>query len=196
MTARRLKTRIEDVRRADLVRAAYLVLVEHGLVGITVARVAERVGMSHGIVSYYFRGKNELLRAVMRHAFGLVHDEAARALATTRTPRERVAGIVRACLGTGIFSPASARAWLSLYGLGAEDSELARLQRLYYARLHSNLVHALKQDADADRARRIARGIAVLIDGMWVRQAVAADPIATRDMVAFILDYVDESLQR
>jgi TetR/AcrR family transcriptional repressor of bet genes len=59
-----LKTSIEKIRRQDLVRAAYRTFLEHGLNGMTMARIGERAGMSHGIVNYYFKSKDELLDAM------------------------------------------------------------------------------------------------------------------------------------
>ena len=41
-----LKTSIEKIRRQDLVRAAYRTFLEHGLGGMTMARIGERTGMS------------------------------------------------------------------------------------------------------------------------------------------------------
>ena len=52
---------IEQLRRQELARAAYEILQEEGIAGTTLAKVAERAGMSKGIVLHYFKGKDELL---------------------------------------------------------------------------------------------------------------------------------------
>ena len=187
-----MKTRIEEIRRNDLIRAAYQVFLEHGVNGMTVARIGERVGMSHGIVNYYFRNKDDLMQAVMRHAFRQISDDAVARLKAARTPRERVDAIVRANFLEGVFRQETAAAWLSFYGHAPQVPEFARLQMAYYGRLHSDLTHALKQMVAADQAEKIATGVSVLIDGMWVRRAMISSQASVEEMIAFIDEYIDD----
>ncbi|MFO1435870.1 MAG: transcriptional regulator BetI [Gammaproteobacteria bacterium] len=190
-----MKTRIEDIRRQDLIRAAYQVFLEHGVNGTTVARIGERVGMSHGIVNYYFKTKDELLQAVMRYAFRQISDDAVAKLKRARTPRERIDAVVRANFLEGVFQRDTAAAWLSFYGLAPQVPEFARLQMAYYRRLHSNLMHALKQVIPAEDAEKVASGISVLIDGMWVRRAMISSQGSIEDMIAFIDEYIDDHVR-
>ena len=52
MKNRAVRTSIEKTRRQDLVKAAHLTFLKHGMQGMTMARIGERAGMSHGIVNY------------------------------------------------------------------------------------------------------------------------------------------------
>jgi TetR/AcrR family transcriptional repressor of bet genes len=187
-----VKTRIEEIRRNDLIRAAYQVFLEHGVNGMTVARIGERVGMSHGIVNYYFKNKDDLMHAVMRHAFRQISDDAVARLRAARTPRERIDAIVRANFLEGVFRQETAAAWLSFYGHAPQKPEFARLQMIYYRRLHRDLTHALKQMVPADQAEKIATGVSVLIDGMWVRRAMISSEASVEEMIAFIEEYIDD----
>ncbi len=187
-----MKTRIEEIRRNDLIRAAYQLFLEHGVNGMTVARIGERVGMSHGIVNYYFRNKDDLMQAVMRHAFRQISDDAVARLKVARTPRERIEAIVRANFLEGVFRQETAAAWLSFYGHAPQKPEFARLQMVYYRRLHRDLTHALKQMISADLAEKIATGVSVLIDGMWVRRAMISSEANVEEMIAFIEEYIDD----
>lgn len=187
-----MKTRIEEIRRNDLIRAAYQVFLEHGVNGMTVARIGKRVGMSHGIVNYYFKNKDDLMHAVMRHAFRQISDDAVARLREARTPRERIDAIVRANFLEGVFRQETAAAWLSYYGHAPQKPEFARLQMIYYRRLHRDLTHALKQMVPGDQAEKIATGVSVLIDGMWVRRAMISSEASVEEMIAFIEDYIDD----
>jgi AcrR family transcriptional regulator len=56
-----------------LLRAAESLLVEVGYAGITVRRLAERAGVNHGLVHYYFGSMQDLLlRVVERFTEGLI----------------------------------------------------------------------------------------------------------------------------
>src|SRR5438045_2417986 len=63
--------------RARLSAAAWAVLAERGLAGLTVRAVAERAGCSTGLVMHTFPDK----RALLRHARELLHRRTADAAA-------------------------------------------------------------------------------------------------------------------
>jgi TetR/AcrR family fatty acid metabolism transcriptional regulator len=52
---------IEDVRRAQIIESAVGTVAEHGYVQASLARIAERAGISKSVISYHFDGKDELL---------------------------------------------------------------------------------------------------------------------------------------
>lgn len=188
---RNVRTSIEKIRRQDLVEAAYQTFLEHGLQGMTMARIGERAGMSHGIVNYYFKSKDELLSAVVRKANFLIMQETARLLRQAHTPRERLSAIIAGNFPQDLFTRDIARAWVSYYAALGRKPDFDRLQNAVDARLASNLLHALKQLAPPDRAREVATGIAVLIDGLWLRHAKSSDRMDGRAAIRVIEDFVN-----
>jgi AcrR family transcriptional regulator len=68
-------------RVADIVRAGAAILLEEGFTSLTKRRIAKRLGISHGNVSYYFPTREALWKAVIdNHYDGLkdhAHDPAA-----------------------------------------------------------------------------------------------------------------------
>jgi len=191
---RPLRTRIEEVRRKDLIEAAYLTFLDHGLHGMTMARIGERAGMSHGIVNYYFKSKDELLSAVVRKANFVIMGETARRLREARTPRERISAVIRGNFPVDLYTPEVARAWVSYYAAVGLQPEFERLQNAVDRRLASNLNHALAQLTAKDRAREIATTIAILIDGLWLRHAKSDDRMDAAAAIRHIEDYVDSQL--
>jgi AcrR family transcriptional regulator len=55
-----------DARRDQITRAAIEVLASDGYAATSLGAIAERIGVSKGILSYHFAGKAELLQAVVR----------------------------------------------------------------------------------------------------------------------------------
>lgn len=188
------KTSIEKIRRQDLIEAAYLTFLEHGLEGMTMARIGERAGMSHGIVNYYFKSKDELLSTVVRRSNLLIIQEAAEKLRQAKTPRARVSAVIEANFPDRLFTREVARAWVSYYAAIGRKPDFNRLQAATDSRLASNLVHALKQLTTESRAKAIALHVAVLIDGLWLRHARSNDIIDSRSAIRIIEDYVDSQL--
>jgi len=169
------KLGMEPIRRDALVKATIAEVGAAGTLDVTVSRIARRAGVSAGLAHHYFGGKDDLLTAAMRHILASYGAGVRAALAAAQTPRARLAAILHASFGPEHFEPQVIAAWLQFY-LHAQTSPGARrLLRIYHARLHANLVHALRPLA-GDRAPEIARSAAALIDGLYLRHALAEAP--------------------
>ncbi len=160
---------IEQLRRQELAAAAYEILQEEGIAGTTLAKVAERAGMSKGIVLHYFKGKDELLEVVMRHANSLLRDEVVLLMAQAKSPRERVEAIIAGNFSPKFFKPEICNAWLSLCAEVPRNANFARIQRAIHARMRSNLMSALRHFLPEARAEAAIIGITAMIDGLWLR---------------------------
>jgi len=69
------RTFTENARRAQIVRAAIETIGELGYHATSFARIAERAGLSStGMISYHFRGKDDLMHAVMMAVTGAASD--------------------------------------------------------------------------------------------------------------------------
>jgi AcrR family transcriptional regulator len=75
MRARGERTFTENARRAQIVRAAIETIGELGYHATSFARIAQRAGLSStGMISYHFRGKDDLMHAVMTEVTGAATD--------------------------------------------------------------------------------------------------------------------------
>ena len=64
-TGPRERTFIENARRQQIVAAAIDTIAEVGFAQASLARIAERIGVSKGVISYHFAGKGDLIREVV-----------------------------------------------------------------------------------------------------------------------------------
>jgi AcrR family transcriptional regulator len=71
------RTFIETARRAQIAAAAIDTIAEAGYAGASFARIAERLGISRGLISYHFDNKDDLIKQV-------VHEAAEQAIAYIR----------------------------------------------------------------------------------------------------------------
>jgi TetR/AcrR family transcriptional repressor of bet genes len=181
------RARIEEIRRKELTEAAYEILQEAGIAGTTLAKVAERAGMSKGIVLHYFRDKDDLLEAVMRLANALLRDEVVRRMRRAKGDRGRIAAIVDANFSPAFFKPEICNAWLSLCAEVPRNREFGRIQRVIHARMRSNLVPPLRALLPADAVEAAAIGITAMIDGLWLRFGLSLGGL-TREQALIEMD--------
>ena len=97
--------RRKDARPAEIVAAALEAFAERGFTATRLEDVAERAGVSKGTLYLYFRNKEELFKAVVRHAMlpSLELAEARLAASTgsmEQILREIAGGLVGAIAGT------------------------------------------------------------------------------------------------
>jgi TetR/AcrR family transcriptional regulator, fatty acid metabolism regulator protein len=62
------RTFIETARRAQIVASAIDTIAEAGYAGASFARIAGKLGISRGLISYHFAGKDDLIKQVVHQA--------------------------------------------------------------------------------------------------------------------------------
>lgn len=169
------RTRIEDIRRVELIAAAHRVFLEHGLQGMTSARICREAGMSPGILAYYFKGKDEVLLGMVRYNNRLLMEDVIARLGKAQTHWARLEAIVEGNFPAQAFTRPIASAWISVCAEAGVNEQYARLQRVFHRRLRSNLASVFGDMFDAARLHEASLIIAALLDGLWLRKAVADD---------------------
>ena len=187
---------MEPVRRKALISAAIDAIHDRGMGQVTMGEIARRAGVSPALAHHYFGGKDQLLLATMRHLLTELGEEVQARLARAKTPRERLAAVIRGNFADGQFRPAVISAWLAFYVQAQNDPEARRLLHVYTRRLESNLVHALRGLTTRENAHRIAETAASLIDGVWIRRSLAEGTPDPDGAAKLVEDAVTEALAR
>ncbi len=190
------KLGMAPIRRKQLVEAAIAVIHEQGFANATVARIARWAGISSGMVHHYFRDKDDLLFATVRHLLSELRADAVGRLSTASSPQQRVCAIIDACFGQAQFEEQVFSAWLALYGNARHSERLRKIVLLYHRRLKSSLVHELRRLLPEAEALRLADGIGAMIDGLWLRYALTGKPDKPETPRALTRDYLGASLER
>lgn len=168
-----MRRREPEDRRIQLLHAAMATLAETGVGELTLAEVARRADVSPALIVHYFGDRDQLLENAFRLLVERATTAPMQALASTHDPQARLFGFIRAHLCATESTSEASRAWLSLWGLALYQPALARLQRVHQERMASNIRHELRGLVVADQVERIAETIAALIDGFWLRAALA-----------------------
>lgn len=191
------KVGMQPIRRQQLIDATIKTIATVGYSDTTVGRIAKEAGLSVGIISHYFGGKQALLEATMARLLFELHDGFIQRLETSGSPRERLSAIVATNFDDDQYRPEVVRAWLAFWAQVPISPELNKLQRIYNKRLLSNLRHELRKLVPADQVDDCAETFASIIDGFWLRSTTSShapqlDSIRRRVESAFDL-YLSES---
>lgn len=183
---------VEETRRRQLVEVTIDSLAELGYVGTTLAQIANRAGVSPGLVAHYFGDKDGLLDAAFRSLARRVGNQVRARLRRVSTPRGRIQAVIDANLAPEEFEQRTGTAWLAFWGQVLHVKPLKRVQSVYQQRTLSNLRSSLKKLVPADEAQRLAAMIAAMIDGVWLRAALSgwreADSESARALLTAFVD--------
>ncbi len=189
------KQGMHNVRRRQLIDATIATVEAYGFADTTIARISRAAGLSSGIISHYFGGKDALLEATMRSLLSeLQRESIGRLRRAGGDPIARIEAVIGANFAEHQFTPRVTAAWLAFYGQVPHSHDLARLHGAYVARLRSNLGHAFGQLLEPVAAQRAADGMASMIDGIWVRAALSRAPTDIDAAHALADDYLRMTL--
>lgn len=188
------KLGMQPIRREALVKATIVEISRAGSLDVTVSQIAKRAGMSSALAHHYFGSKEQMFIAAMRHVLTLYGAEVRGALVVAEGSRGRLRAIVKASFAAVNFRREVIGAWLNFYVLAQTLPEAKRLLKVYQTRLHSNLMHDLRKLV-GPRAEAVARGVAALIDGVYIREALKQRAPDGAAAAAVVLHYLNLELE-
>lgn len=188
------RTRIEDIRRVELIEAAHRIFLRDGLKGLTTTRICHEAGMSQGILTYYFKDKEQVLFEMVRYANRLVMDAVVVKLRQAETHWERLTAIVDGNFPEEKFERNTANAWVSFYAEAAHNPRYAHLQNIFYQRLRSNMGSALSPLCAKGEVDHFVRGFAAMLDGFWLRRGHSDDGISRMEARTLLVEYSERML--
>ncbi|WP_368906352.1 transcriptional regulator BetI [Serratia marcescens] len=187
---------ILEQRKEQLINAAFETISVVGLAGVTLSQVAKEAGLSTGIVSHYFGDKEGLLSATMRKILRDLRDAVAECRAQAASDSQsQLCAIIQGNFHPSQTNAISMRAWLDFWAASMHQPVLRRLQRANDRRLYSNICSQFRRELPLQQARDAARGLAAMIDGLWLRGSLAGDDTDLQQDYRIACDYVIQRLR-
>ena len=192
------KVGMQPIRRSQLIAATLEAVDQVGMADASIAYIARLAGVSNGIISHYFNDKNGLLEATMRHLMQALRDAVAerRQALSDDSPRAHLKAMIDGNFDDSQVSGPAMKTWLAFWASSMHQPALRRLQRVNDHRLYSNLCGQFHRVLPQDQARFAARGLASLIDGLWLRGALSGEAFDTEQARRIAYDYLDLQLAK
>ncbi len=131
-----------DDRRAEVIQAAWRVTAREGLDRTSMRAIAQELGSSTGVVTHYFRNKDELILAALEQVFeGTI--EAMKACAETFQGRERLEQMLFLALPLEGGDRDDWKVWLAFLGYSVGRERLLEAHRQRYGILQDLMAQVL-----------------------------------------------------
>ena len=156
---------VRELRREEILDAAVLVILEHGIAGATRGRIAERAGVQPPAIHHFVGTQPEVLRAAIERIGDRLASEVIPDEAVESDPSERALATIDAAFGTAVDEPTLNRFVDELVAHSYRDAEtrdaLAQLYRAFTDQLAELVAHAWGSAAPTE-TRRAAGEIVAL----------------------------------
>ena len=177
----------EAKRRQALITATLALVAEGGPRSATVRAIAERAGVTAGLIRHYFQSKDALIAIAYRHLMERMTAESAAVLkAAPRDPQARLAAFVAASLRPPVVDPEALVLWATFLQDTRRDPAMLEIHRLTYLGfrdLLQTLIAALPQTRNEDELRQVAIACNAVIDGLWMEGSALPEAFATGELV-------------
>jgi AcrR family transcriptional regulator len=159
-----------EARRQQILDAARQILLEQGPDGLVLRDVAERLGITHGNLQYYFRTRQSLLVAIFDQEVAKYTENMKSAVAATSSKRGRLDAIIDS--GLALLRTPETALWHMLWSMAGHSTEMAVILKKENDLYEASLAKELKSVAPhltAQRRTHLAKIIRALLDGISIQ---------------------------
>lgn len=177
----------EDKRRQALIEATLSLMSEGGARMATVRAIAERAGVTAGLIRHYFQTKELLVAAAYRHLMAGMTDNSAAVLNyAPKDPHARLAAFVAATMRPPVVDPDTVIRWASFIQETRRAPAMLEIHRqtyLVYRDHLQSLIAALPKQRGEAELRQLAIACNAVLDGLWLEGSTLPDAFAKGELV-------------
>jgi TetR/AcrR family transcriptional repressor of bet genes len=152
-------------KEGQILLGAFQSISEIGIGATTIRAIAAKAGVNPGIIHYYFKSKDHLLRRLLEICYQNVIANIEALSTTDLSPIEKIESLFE--LGISLFGPRKDE-WIVLASFWAHsmtaDRDMLRLHRKLNRRLQAALINIIAE-ATADFGSGMSKNIALLMLG-------------------------------
>ncbi|MEY4305566.1 MAG: hypothetical protein RIT52_1741 [Pseudomonadota bacterium] len=181
------KRESEEARRDALIAAAMDLVAMGGPQAATVRAIADRAGVTPGLIRHYFSSKEELTRAAYRRLIEMLTRDSATAIESSDLdPKGRLVAFVSASLRPPVVDPKRLGLWAGFLNALRTDPAMREVHeqgyRAYRDILEMLIAHLPRPAVQPDQIRRDAIACNAVIDGLWLEGSALPDGFAAGEL--------------
>jgi len=174
------------------------VIASEGFSGVTMAKVAEKAGLSRGIGNFHFQSKEQLLLETLRTLYKEFDEGWRNAVADAGTsPVDQIAAVIVTILTSPIGDTKKVAIWLAYWGEAPSRKTYLEICEAHDREWDNAIEHILRQLVDERfnshgmTLAAIAESLTAMMDGFWVESLIAADRYRAVDAIKACYAYLE-----
>ncbi|MBN4003363.1 TetR/AcrR family transcriptional regulator [Nostoc sp. LPT] len=185
-----------DARRIEVTKAAWRVIVREGLDRASMRAIAQELGSSTGVVTHYFRDKEELTLFALEQVFENVLQDM-KTCAEGRQGIDKLAQMIFVALPLEDIDKADWKVWVAFLGYSIGRDRLVQEHRKRYNFLRqiisqelADLQKALVIRADLDLTLE-ANALIALVDGIGTSVVICPEQFSADQQKYLVLRHIN-----
>jgi len=189
--------------RQKLIEATMAVIASEGFSGVTMAKVAEKAGLSRGIGNFHFQSKEQLLLETLHTLYKEFEDGWRNAVADAGSwPVEQLKDLIKTTLNPPIADFKKVAVWLAYWGEAPSRKKYLEICAVHDREWDAAVENILRQLVDEKfnshgmTLGKIAQSLTAMMDGFWVEYLIADGRYTPDDAVkacfAFLASFFPE----
>lgn len=196
-TQNTVRSEQKKITRQKLLDTTIEIIAGEGLAGLTMAKVAEKTGLSRGICNYHFETKEQLMLEAFT-ALYREHEKAWRKITSDESlnPGARLKMLITTMLSLPIADPKKLAVWMAFWGVTPHRKiylEIcASVDREYEAEMEG-LLRQLSDGKDTINGmslRAIAIALSSMIDGLWINYLISPGCLTRENSIKACLAFL------
>ena len=191
----------KEVRREQLIQATMQCIAEHGLSGVTMARVTGTAGLSLGIANLHFESKEKLLLATLEHVTS-EYNQGQSGIAADHdysSIREQIDALLDFDFSAKVMEKAKLAVWFAFLGEAKSRPTYQKICSRQDNRAEELLTDLFQQAIDEGGYQKVdanllAAGYISLVDGLWLNALLAPRRLSRKKAAASARQYLATAL--
>jgi TetR/AcrR family transcriptional regulator, fatty acid metabolism regulator protein len=134
---------LRDLRRQQIIAAARGLVSAGGLEALTISKLEEQVDFSRGVITYHFKGKDEIVMAVLHSALDEIVEGATHLAQKGVNIREKIHAILTGMIQGFIEKSEAAQIMVSFWSRIPKDPEVTEMNAKLYDSYRSQVARVL-----------------------------------------------------
>lgn len=115
---------ISHIRKPEILRHTYKVVEEEGFKGMTIGKIAKRMGVNSGLLIHYFKSKEGLIMEMVEYLYQSSMNRYIKELESLTTPMARLEAFLDILFDTSNTRPQRDAVFWSCYAMGFRDEKI------------------------------------------------------------------------
>ncbi len=181
---------ISHIRKPEILKHTYKVVEEEGFKGMTIGKIAKRMGVNSGLLIHYFKSKEGLILEMVDFLYDSSMNHYLKELETLTTPRERMECLLNIFFDTSGTMPQRDAVFWSCYAMGFRDENIReRIQDMMLKFIEFGIKEIAGWEetglASVENKKRASAKIFALSEGFGIVKNSLDDP----DLIKEIADF-------
>ena len=181
---------ISHIRKPEILKHTYKVVEEEGFKGMTIGKIAKRMGVNSGLLIHYFKSKEGLIMEMVEFLYESSMNQYSKELETSTTAKERLVALLDILFDTSGTRPQRDAVFWSCYAMGFRDEKIReRIQGMMLKFIEFGIEEIAGWEeaglASVENKKRASAKIFALSEGFGIVKNSLDDPELIKEIADF-----------